>query len=104
MVAAHFPGALVPDRTAIEGKLAEDGSVCLVADRIRAEKTRDVKLPGIALRPRKGAGPLASDRPFMEGMFLSSSARAYLDNLRPSRARGAATPRTLTRAPRSRMS
>ncbi len=40
---------------------------------------------------------MASDRPFLDGLFLSSTARVYLDNLRPSRARSGLLPRTVCR-------
>ena len=84
IVAGYFPGALIADRTALENAPANDGSVCLVTDR-----GRDIKLPGHTLRPRRGTGPLPTDRPFIAELFLSSTARAYLENMRPSRARGA---------------
>ena len=92
IVAGYFPGALIADRTALENAPASDGSVCLVT-----ESGRDVKLPGHTLRPRRGIGPLPTDRPFIAGLFLSSTARAYLDNLRSSRARGGLSARTLGR-------
>ncbi len=92
IVAGYFPGALIADRTALENQAANDGSVCLIT-----ESGRDIKLPGIILRPRRGTGPLPSDRPFIAGLFLSSTARAYLENMRPSRARGGLVGRTLGR-------
>ena len=92
IVAGYFPGALVADRTALENAPASDGSVCLVTD-----GGRDVGLPGHTLRPRRGTAPLPGDRPFIDGLFLSSTARAYLENMRPSRARGALVARTLGR-------
>ena len=92
IVAGYFPGALIADRTALENEPAPDGSVCLIASR-----GADVELPGITLRPRRGAGPLESDNPFLDNLFLSSSARAWLENMRPSRARGRRVPRTLPR-------
>lgn len=92
IVAGFFPGALVADRTALENEPAADGSVCLVTDR-----GNNIALPGITLRPRRGVGPLPTDRPFLGNLYLSSTARAYLDNLRPSRARAGRVARTLTR-------
>ncbi len=92
IVAGYFPGALIADRTALENEPAVDGSICLVADR-----GGTVALPGITLRPRRGVGPLPTDRPFLGGLFLSSTPRAYLDNLRPSRARAGRVARTLPR-------
>ncbi|MEQ8936043.1 MAG: Fic family protein, partial [Amphiplicatus sp.] len=84
--------ALITDRTALENRPAGDGSVCLIS-----EKKRDTELPGIVFRPRKGPAPLESDRPFIGGARLASTARAFLENMRPSRARGGRLPRTLPR-------
>ncbi|HLK18444.1 MAG TPA: Fic family protein [Bryobacteraceae bacterium] len=82
LVAAYFPGALIADRTALENRPAPDGSIFLVAG-----GKRDIRLPGVTLRPRKGPAPLASDHPFVGGLRISSTARAYLENMRSSRAR-----------------
>ena len=92
IVAGYFPGALVADRTGLENAPADDGSVCLVT-----EAGQNIELPGHTLRPRRGVAPLASDRPFIAGLFLSSPARAYLENMRPSRARSGLLTRTLPR-------
>ena len=93
IVAGYFPGALIADRTAFEAGPASDGSLCLVS-----EQGRTIELPGVVLRPRRGPGPLASDMPFVGGLYLSSRTRTYLENMRPSRARGGRTPRTLGQA------
>lgn len=39
------------------------------------------------LRPRSGPSPLETDRPFIGSLRLASPARAFLENMRPSRAR-----------------
>jgi Fic/DOC family len=84
IAAAFFPGALVADRTAIESRPATDNSVFLISSRIR-----DLELPGVTFRPRRGVPPIEGiDQPFMAGLWMSSSARALLENLRPSRSRG----------------
>ena len=93
IVAGYFPGALIADRTALENAPASDGSVCLVT-----VNGRDISLPGHTLRPRRGVGPLPTDPPFLGHLFLSSTARAYLENMRPSRARGGLVGRTVGRA------
>ncbi len=77
-----FPGALVADRTALEGRPAPDGSVFLAA-----RSTRTVELPGLVLRARRGVGPVEGDQPFIGGLYLSSPARAYLENVAPARRR-----------------
>jgi len=83
LVASYLPGALIADRTALENRPAPDRSVFLVADHKRA-----IVLPGAVLRPRRGHPPLESDRPFIGGLRLASPARAFLENMRLSRARG----------------
>ena len=93
VVAGYFPGALIADRTALENAPASDGSVCLITRR-----GQDIALPGLVLRPRRGLGPLPAERPFLGELFLSSTARAYLENMRRSRARGGLVARTLGRA------
>src|SRR3546814_15164113 len=74
---------MIVDRTAIENRPAADGSIFVVSDR-----KRDIELPGITIRSRSGLPPLQSDRPFIGGLFLSSTARAFLDNMIASRKRG----------------
>src|SRR5215467_5726598 len=44
LVAAYLSGALIADRTALENRPAEDGSVFLVSDH-----KRDISLPGVTL-------------------------------------------------------
>ena len=92
LVGAYAPGALIADRTALENAPAGDGSIFLVA-----ERKREIELPGVTLRPRPGHPPLPGDRPFVGGLFLSSTARAFLENMRPSRGRsyGATGARTV---------
>lgn len=92
LITDYFPDAIITDRTALENQPAEDGSVCLIS-----AKKRDVDLPGVVFRPRPGPHPIESDRPFIGGARLASTARAYLENMRPSRARGERVARTLSR-------
>jgi hypothetical protein len=91
LVAAYLPGALIADRTALENRPAADGSVFLIADH-----KRNISMPGVTLRPRKGPPPLESDRPFIGGLRIASPARAFLENMRSSRAREGVA-RTLTK-------
>ena len=92
LLPAYFPDAVIADRTALENKPAADGSVFIVSN-----KKRDIELPGVTFRPRKGAPALDTDLPFAGGARLSSTARAFLENMRPSRSRDGAVPRTLPR-------
>jgi fido (protein-threonine AMPylation protein) len=81
LVAAYLPGALIADRTALENGPAADGSLFVIANH-----KRDIALPGVTLRPRKGPPPLESDLPFISGLRIASPARAFLENMRHSRA------------------
>lgn len=92
IVSAFAPEALIADRTALELKPAPDGSIFIISDR-----KRDIELPGITIRSRKGHAPLPDDKPFMDGLRLSSQARALLENMRISRPREGSAPRTLSR-------
>ncbi len=75
----YFPDALISDRTALENRPATDGSVYIISS-----STRNVVLPGITFKPRRGHPPLDTDLPFM-GVRLSSTPRAWLENMRLSR-------------------
>lgn len=79
IVAGYFPGALIADRTALENAPASNGSVFLVTE----SGTSDC--PGTPCARGGESPPLFPNRPFIAGLFLSSTARAYLENMRPSR-------------------
>jgi hypothetical protein len=97
IAALYFPSAVVVDRSAIEAKPSEDGSLFLDVGRSRARR-EPLRLPGLTIRPRGGPGPIVGDVPFMEGLHFSSPARKFLDNMRPSRASRVGVARTLSRA------
>jgi len=84
VAALYFPGAVIADRSAVEGRPSEEGSLFLESGPKPRPSTRE--LPGLTLKPRSGPGPLADDMPFGD-LHRSSQARTALDNLRPSRAR-----------------
>lgn len=86
IVGAFYPGALVTDRTAIEQNPGSCGSVFVVHN----ERGSDLKLPGLRISPRAGIGYQETDSKFVNGLFKASTARALLENLKPSRARGGA--------------
>lgn len=92
IVGQFMPGALIADRTAFELKPTPDGAIFVIADH-----KRDIKLPGVIIKPRKGYVALPEDKPFMEGLYLSSQGRAYLENMRISRPREDNAPRTFSR-------
>lgn len=92
LVAALVPGALITDRTALDGKPAKDGSIFVIADR-----TRPIILPGLSIHVRTGAAPLPSDKPFIEGLYMASIPRALLENIRRARSGKNTVSRTFTR-------
>jgi hypothetical protein len=95
-IAAHYaPGATVVDRTFFDGGPAGDGTVVLDVGPDGTRRTKPIELPGLRIVTRRGPGPVTGDVPFMDGLRFSGQVRAYLDNLRPARARGGAR-RTLT--------
>jgi hypothetical protein len=95
VAALYFPGAVVADRSAVLAAPTSDGLLFLDSGPVPA-KPRAVDLPGLSLRPRSGPGHVEGDMPYMS-LWMSSTARMLLDNMRPSRARSG-SPRTLRRA------
>jgi hypothetical protein len=77
-----FPGAVLSHRTALAAKPTEDGAVFLTY-----KYSRRVRLPGVTVHLLKGAGQMDGDMPFLDGLFISSRPRAYLENLQVSRSR-----------------
>ena len=90
----YFPGAVIVGRSAVEGHPAVDGSLFLDAGPAKS-KPSPVALPGLALKPRQGPGPVPGDMPF-GSLYRSGQARTALENIRPSRARSGVA-RTLSR-------
>ena len=87
-----LPGAVIVDRSAANpARVVFDGSLTVAADTDR----NAVKLPGLEIRIRSGT-PRESDSPWTHGLFMSSPARALVDNLELSRSRGGRPSRTLT--------
>ncbi len=86
-----FPGSVIVDRTALEHRPADNGSIFLVS-----KKKRAVMLPGLSIIPRKGHAPLEQDNPFMGTLFLSCPARAFLENLCKRRKRKGEISRTVS--------
>jgi hypothetical protein len=85
VAAIYFPGAVIVDRSAVEGRPAEDGSLFLDVGPGRSTAATK-RLPGLILRARPGPGPVEGDMPFGE-LHRSCQARTVLDNMRRSRAR-----------------
>ena len=83
LCAAIARGAIISHRSALENKPTPGGSFFLTGT-----YRREISLPGTTLRITKGSGPLDSDikiPTFAGDAFVSSQARALLENLQPSR-------------------
>lgn len=77
------PGSIISHRSALESRPTQSGNYYLTG-RYR----REIELPGVRLRIAEGPGPLDSDirTPTFGGdAFVSSQARALLENLSSSR-------------------
>ena len=82
IVGRLWPGARLSHRTAFEYG-PNNGHVFL-----GYKYTRKVKLPGVTLHFLATTGSLESDYPFIEGLGVSSHARAVLENLEPDKTQG----------------
>ena len=77
-----FPGAVLSHRTALEGGPTKTGDLFLTY-----KYSRKVNLPGFSVHLLKGPGPVEGDMPFLQGLFMSSRPRAFIENLQISRSR-----------------
>ena len=82
IVGKLWPGARLSHRTAFE-YAPHEGHVFL-----GYKYTRKVSLPGVTVHFILTPESLPSDYPFMEGLGVSSRARALLENLEPDRTQG----------------
>ena len=90
IVGHFFPSAVISDRSRVASIPDSNGLLFIVHERERA-----LELPGLLVLPRKGAPPLPDDI-VLPGLWLSSYARALVENLLPSRAVKGRPRRTLT--------
>ena len=71
-----YPGALISHRSALELRPSSEGHFYLTY-----AYTKNITLPGITLHLIAGPGPIGIDIPYLDGLFISNPARAYLENL-----------------------
>ncbi len=91
IVGHEFPSAVISDRSAVRGGPV-DGVLYLVHD----ARVRDLELPGLLVRARRGASPLDGDAALPGGLHMASRGRALAENAQLSRARNGNMRRTLT--------
>ncbi|MEX0981965.1 MAG: Fic family protein [Bacteroidales bacterium] len=75
-----YPGAILSHRSAFEFEPTEEGHIFLTYS-----YTKKVHLPGIILRFLEGHEALPGDNQISVGLFASQRARAFLENLQPSK-------------------
>jgi len=78
-----FSGAVLSHRSAFEFHPTSSGHLFLTY-----KYTRNIRLPGITIALLEGHGPTEKDSPFLEGLFVSQPARAFLENLQVTRKTG----------------
>ena len=71
-----YPGALISHRSAFELRPSAGGHFYLTY-----EYTKNITLPGVTLHLIAGPKPIGIDIPYLDGLFISNPARAYLENL-----------------------
>jgi Fic family protein len=77
IVAHELPGAVIADRSVRAGGMPDQGMLYVVHQR-----RRPYRLPGVTISTRAGAGPVAGDMALPDGLWMSSTERALLDNLK----------------------
>lgn len=87
-----YPKAVISHRTAFECRPTLDGHIFLTYT-----YTRNIQLPGLTVHLQMGPKGMPQDSPFIEGLYVSSEARAFLENLQASRSRGGVN-KTFTQA------
>jgi fido (protein-threonine AMPylation protein) len=77
-----FPGAILSYRSAFEGGVSKEGIIFLTY-----KYTKQILLPGLKIVLIKGKEPQKGDTPFMEGLYIASMSRAFLENISGGRTR-----------------
>ena len=70
-----YPNAVLSYRSAFECRPTSDGHLYLSYG-----YAKKISLPGITVHLLEGSEPVSEDYPFMGGLFIACSARAYLEN------------------------
>ena len=81
-----YPGTILSHRSAIEFQPTKTGELFLTTS-----YTKKVKLPGITLQFLEGPSSIAGDNKFSGDLYVSQKARAFLENMQPSKKLGSAS-------------
>jgi len=74
-----FPNSILSHRSAFECRPTDSGDIFLTY-----KYSKNITLPGVKVHLIKGSGPIEGDYPFLDGMYVSGTARSYLENLQRS--------------------
>lgn len=91
IVGLLFPNSIIADRTAFELKPNKHKEIFIISD-----KSRSIAIGSYTIYPRKGADIQKSDTPFMDNLYLPSTARRFLENMRTARREKSIEPRYLS--------
>src|SRR6185437_1857830 len=83
LLADLYPEAVLSHRSALERMPTTEGHIFLTTT-----YTQNIELPGLTIHLLKGNKPMEDDLPFFGSLRASGLARAYLENLQPSRGTG----------------
>jgi len=75
-----YPGAILSHRSALEGGPTPEGDIFLTY-----KYKRKIIYPGFTIHLLEGPKPTADDLSFIGGLYISSQARAFLENLQSTR-------------------
>jgi hypothetical protein len=75
-----YPGAMLSHRSAVEFKPTPNGHIFLTYT-----YTKNIELPGLTIHFIKDPKPIDGDSVFFGKLLVSQEARAYLENLQPTR-------------------
>lgn len=76
IIGSLYPGALISHRSAFELRPPLGGHFYLTYT-----YTKNVVLPGVVLHLIEGQGATSKDIPYLDGLFISNTTRAFLENL-----------------------
>lgn len=83
IISQLYAGAVLSHRSAFEYRPTSSGDLFLTYN-----YDRKINLPGVTLHMLAGPPPIEGDNLFMEGLYVSQQARAFLENLQSSRKLG----------------
>lgn len=76
-----FPNSVLSHRSAFEFKPTKDNYIF-----VTYKYTKLLKLPGVTISFIKGKGPIKNDNKFIDGLYVSQRARAFLENMKITKA------------------